>query len=274
MTSSALVRRRDLLTQLGYEPLASRSSWSHDLGESIVFDAWEHQWDRDTHGEITKYPLRTNGQHYSLAEAQRNPRPGHTRWQMHVDLVLSGKRKARAILPVPQDPDSPSRGAKGWRPLVVEGRVDTDDAGQVWFYAVQLVSTADDALSVPTLPEEIISPGNLVEGARTTITINAYERSPTARKRCIERWGLACVACGLDFGLKFGALGEGFIHVHHLVPLSSIGSEYKLNPEQDLRPVCPNCHAMLHRQTPPLTIEQLAAILARMRPNLSPKRTR
>jgi len=242
MSGPALVRRKHLLSQLGYESLPARSSWSHDLGESIVFDAWEHRWDRNTHGDITRYPLRTNGQHYNLAESQRNPSPGHTRWQKHVDLVLSGKRKARAFLPVPQDPTATYRGAKGWLPLVVEGRVETDDGEQVWFYAVRLVSIPHEALPVPipTLPEEITSPGDVFEGARTTITVNAYERDPTARKRCIEKWGLACVACGFDFGRKFGALGEGFIHVHHLVPLSSIGSEYKLNPEQDLRPVCPN----------------------------------
>ena len=45
----------------------------------------------------------------------------------------------------------------------------------------------------------------------------------------------------------YGELGQGFIHVHHIVPISKIGKEYKIDPINDLVPVCPNCHAMLHR---------------------------
>jgi 5-methylcytosine-specific restriction protein A len=41
------------------------------------------------------------------------------------------------------------------------------------------------------------------------------------------------------------------------VPISDVGEEYVVDPIRDLTPVCPNCHAMLHRQTPPLTIEEL-----------------
>jgi 5-methylcytosine-specific restriction protein A len=53
----------------------------------------------------------------------------------------------------------------------------------------------------------------------------------------------------------------GFIHVHHVLPISELGPDYNLNPIEDLRPVCPNCHAMLHRQQPPLSIEALRSIL-------------
>jgi predicted HNH restriction endonuclease len=45
--------------------------------------------------------------------------------------------------------------------------------------------------------------------------------------------------------------------VHHLRPLSGIAEEYEIDPVEDLRPVCPNCHAMLHRKTPPYTIDEL-----------------
>jgi 5-methylcytosine-specific restriction protein A len=70
--------------------------------------------------------------------------------------------------------------------------------------------------------------------------------------------------CGLDFGERYGALGEGFIHVHHLTELASIGREYEVDPVRDLRPVCPNCHAMLHRTDPALSPEELRAILEGM----------
>lgn len=31
---------------------------------------------------------------------------------------------------------------------------------------------------------------------------------------------------------------------------------------QDLRPVCPTCHAVIHTRTPPLTIEEIQAMIA------------
>jgi 5-methylcytosine-specific restriction protein A len=55
----------------------------------------------------------------------------------------------------------------------------------------------------------------------------------------------------------YGDIGKGFIHVHHLKPVSQIGETYEVDPINDLRPVCPNCHAMLHRPEETLTIEEL-----------------
>ncbi|MGE9664878.1 HNH endonuclease, partial [Escherichia coli] len=54
------------------------------------------------------------------------------------------------------------------------------------------------------------------------------------------------------------------IHVHHITPLSDIGERYKLDPVKDLRPVCPNCHAMIHRQKPSLTIEALKVLMKKV----------
>jgi 5-methylcytosine-specific restriction protein A len=56
-------------------------------------------------------------------------------------------------------------------------------------------------------------------------------------------------------------MGKGYIHVHHLTPLSTINGEYEVNPISDLIPVCPNCHAMIHKSNPPLTIEQARTLV-------------
>ena len=90
-----------------------------------------------------------------------------------------------------------------------------------------------------------------------------YERNPKARKRCIKYYGTSCCVCGFNFGQVFGAAAEGFIHVHHLKPLSDIGEEYKVNPIEDLRPVCPNCHAMIHLGGKTRSIENVKAMLKR-----------
>jgi len=55
-----------------------------------------------------------------------------------------------------------------------------------------------------------------------------------------------CVVCGFESKAVYGPRAEGVIHVHHLKPLSEIGHAYKVNPVADLRPVCPNCHAVIH----------------------------
>ncbi|MFV1977656.1 MAG: HNH endonuclease [Candidatus Scalindua sp.] len=106
-------------------------------------------------------------------------------------------------------------------------------------------------------PDELDKPETLFEGIKKTVIVNSYERNPIARAKCIEYYGAQCVVCNFNFEKEYGDIGKGFIHVHHLTQLSDIGQGYEVNPINDLRPVCPNCHAMLHKKQPPLTIEQL-----------------
>ena len=139
MTNTVLVRRKCLLQELGLTTLPARTSWSHDVVNFIVFDAWEHIWERDADGDLVRYPLRTNGQHYNLEQSRKIQRPGHTRWQNHVDLVVVGAKNPRAIVPVAKDPAaSQIKGAKGWHPYFVEGRVQVDGHGQVWLHAEKI----------------------------------------------------------------------------------------------------------------------------------------
>lgn len=105
--------------------------------------------------------------------------------------------------------------------------------------------------------------GSYSEGAQTRVEVTRYERNPHARRACIEHYGLACVVCGLNFEKRYGELGRNFIHVHHLQSIAAAGQVTIVDPVIDLRPVCPNCHSMLHRKTPPLRIEELAAQMIR-----------
>jgi len=114
-----------------------------------------------------------------------------------------------------------------------------------------------------TFPDEIPPSKNVIEGAKKSVAVNKYERHLGAREKCIEQHGCYCVACELDFSEKYGEHGRGFIHVHHLKPISEIGAEYELDPVADLRPVCPNCHAMIHRASPILSIDELRKILGK-----------
>ena len=104
-------------------------------------------------------------------------------------------------------------------------------------------------------PDEIAE--GAIEGAKRRVSINAYERSASARQACIDHYGYRCAVCSFDFESKYGERGKHFIHVHHIVPLASIGESYIVNPIEDLRPICPNCHAVIHRTDPPCSIDEL-----------------
>lgn len=89
-------------------------------------------------------------------------------------------------------------------------------------------------------------PPAFIEGRRTEVTTNRYERDSGARDACIRHYGSRCSACDFSFGEFYGPEVDGYIHVHHLVPLSQTGVEYVVDPIKDLRPLCPNCHAAVH----------------------------
>ena len=98
------------------------------------------------------------------------------------------------------------------------------------------------------------------EGAVQQVLVNKYERNPLARRKCIEKFGYRCQVCGMNFAEVYGELGTGFIHVHHIDQISKQkGETYKIDPEKSLVPVCPNCHAMLHKGK--LSVEELREIL-------------
>lgn len=112
------------------------------------------------------------------------------------------------------------------------------------------------------IPEEIHeSIENIFEGAVREIRINTYERSAKARKICVQHYGFICSVCECSLKDKYGEIGDGYIHVHHIKPLSEIGAEYELDPIRDLLPICPNCHAMIHTHVPPYTIDELKEII-------------
>jgi len=123
--------------------------------------------------------------------------------------------------------------------------------------AVQLLNDilSNNALKFKPLDPESVR--KYSEGRPKTITTKTYDRSQDAREACIEHHGYNCAVCGFNFGKVYGDIGEGFIEVHHLHQIADQGEEYLIDPVKDLRPVCANCHRMLHKVRPPLSIEAL-----------------
>ena len=100
-----------------------------------------------------------------------------------------------------------------------------------------------------------------LEGTRYEVTTNRYERSTINRELCLAQKGYICKVCGFDFRKKYGVIGKEYIEVHHIVPVSQLGPNYKINIEKDLIPVCSNCHAMLHRKNPPYLPSEMKEII-------------
>ncbi len=127
-------------------------------------------------------------------------------------------------------------------------------------YLVAIASKYSPERTDFRFPEEMHA-ARLREGATRTVEINAFERNPEARRRCIEAHGTSCVVCDFSFGKAYGDFARDFIHVHHLNPLALQGDEHEVDPIRDLRPVCPNCHAVIHMRNGCLSIEEARAML-------------
>ncbi|WP_421253616.1 HNH endonuclease [Aeromonas jandaei] len=116
--------------------------------------------------------------------------------------------------------------------------------------------------TVITSIEEVVHPETYIEGATKSISVNAYERNLDARAKCIAHYGCKCYVCQFDFQKVYGEIGKGFIHVHHEVPLAEIKNEYSVDPIKDLKPLCPNCHGIIHRTYPPISVDALKDLLS------------
>ncbi|WP_319576010.1 HNH endonuclease [uncultured Desulfobacter sp.] len=103
------------------------------------------------------------------------------------------------------------------------------------------------------------------EGEKKYRYTSFYERDPKLRAEAVKfhgKAGVRCKVCGFDFEATYGSRGKGFIEVHHLKAVSSLGGSTNVNPETDMVLVCSNCHRMIHRKKDEiLTIDQLKKLL-------------
>ena len=187
--------------------------------------------------------LRRNG---GVATARRMLRPLSTGQRKGLDALLEANRADLTLESIVLKPE--------FRDLFTE--VELTVAAQRLEGYVK-VAAKHRKMRDRLYPDELDPGRKYQEGARKQVKVNAYERSPKARKECLAYHGYDCSVCGINFKLRYGSIGKDFIHVHHLKPLALVDCEYQLDPVNDLSPVCPNCHAMLHRPDDLLSVEEL-----------------
>lgn len=114
---------------------------------------------------------------------------------------------------------------------------------------------------IPDIDEEVIG----VEGNPKLKNHLVRERNSSIIKKkrsevLAEKGCLKCEVCNFDFFETYGEAGKEFCEVHHLMPLNQCNDvvETRLS---DLAIVCSNCHRILHRSKPMLTLENLRELL-------------
>lgn len=214
-------------------------SWSFVNHEKkiVIFGTWDVENEQER-----AVILRERWEYNSNNKKQ----PGYTQAIEHIKLIHHGYDLYTFNMIFAEHPDNPEVAViKDFERKITKRYLRKEDG--IW-YADFLPNA---------FPDELPSPESYAEGAKKQITVNSYERDPRARQDCINFHGTICKCCGFDFEKVYGEHGKGFIHVHHIKPLHSLGENYSVNPIEDLIPLCPNCHAMVHRNNKLLSISQL-----------------
>ncbi len=220
-------------------------SWSfiNEKDKIIIFGAWDLHTEGNT-ALILSEDWKTN-------ETGRK-QPAYDQSREHIRLIEEEGYRLKTFPIIYSDA---KKNKEGVGPAAIEDFTpelttkSLKKVGSSWYASDNVISNF--------LPEEVVTPDQYIEGATKIISVNVYERNSEARAKSIEYHGYKCVVCSFDFEKAYGSIGTNYIHVHHVVPLSEIKKEYELDPIKDIVPICPNCHAIIHRTRPVLTVEQL-----------------
>ena len=115
--------------------------------------------------------------------------------------------------------------------------------------------------STGVIPGETVEPGAYFDPSVVRVAVDRRELDPFGRRECIERFGTVCQVCGMQFEKVYGKIGSDFIEIHHLFPEAS--EQDNVDPAANLVPICSNCHRMIHRRSPMLSVQELKDILIR-----------
>lgn len=123
--------------------------------------------------------------------------------------------------------------------------------------------TEESVWSVSKQTDEIDSEfQSFPEGTKKQKFVTYYERIPENREAAIRIHGCTCFGCEFNFEKTYGSHGAGFIHIHHTKPISEFETPRTVDPATELIPLCPNCHAMVHRnRAKTLDLDELRAII-------------
>lgn len=94
------------------------------------------------------------------------------------------------------------------------------------------------------------------EGERYTIEATFRSRNRALIEAKKSNSDFHCEVCNMSFKEIYGKIGEKYIIAHHVEPIGSRDNGSKTTLD-DIALVCANCHEMLHRYDPPMSIGEL-----------------
>ena len=157
-----------------------------------------------------------------------------------------------------------SRGAGGEKVVWREFAADPSRCHQIANAIRASIADPDtDYGSLPYTEDEFDD--EAPEGRLLTRKHRVRERNRKLVKKKLARFlkdhgRIFCQLCKFDFASMYGKRGEGFIECHHTKPVTTLGPDSKTHLD-DLALVCANCHRMIHRRRPWLSLEEIADLL-------------
>ena len=237
-------------------------SWSRDAVRVMV--DFKAAPSRAIRNELNR--LRQGSGHYESAPDSHYVRPENDDARRLAAFMRLVETPHRAHLSIAAATGINGATPKGHHPGLVDAIAR--EAGAHLPQPGYVAARRPDGVIVPEPPTEAdgappasTASAAYVEGGVREVTLSRVERNPAARAACIAHYGVGCGVCGVVLERVYGRAARDLIQVHHVTPLSSRKGRRKVDPVLDIRPVCPNCHAVIHRYPEPYTIEQVRAML-------------
>lgn len=182
--------------------------------------------------------------------------------------VISGQRVKEFAPPVPLN-------SLDWFPSLLKSQSNFSLgfnrlSDETVVQALTALQAEGSQLSPASNLPDIDLPAAGTEGAARLVSHLSRERNralvDAKKSATLNAMGrLCCEVCGFDFSATYGAFGEGFCEVHHLVPLSASSAPVTTTLD-DLAVMCSNCHRIIHRSGPMLSVAELSKVVSRSRP--------
>lgn len=179
----------------------------------------------------------------------------------HIVMKVGGKR-------ITEPDELAAMGKEAWltEAISVTSRCDVNPDAEEGAIAEAAISLLGFCLLLTGFYDEAEGVcGAEAEGARQLVTVSRCERSAKNRMICLAKYGYTCQVCGFDFEREYGNFAAGMIEVHHVQPVSELGGAQMIDPSRDLIPLCPNCHAAIHRTNPLMSIGEFKELVERRR---------
>jgi 5-methylcytosine-specific restriction protein A len=141
-----------------------------------------------------------------------------------------------------------------------EGKLQEDLLSAVRAYrALTFRGGVNEVSEAGSADDEGLSPAASLIEIRRYRHHKRIERNPGAAKAAKKHHGTRCQVCEMDFGERYGTLGQGFIEAHHLKPISQLeeGVPVEFDVATDFAVLCSNCHRMVHKMDNPSDINAL-----------------